>query len=56
MSQQGCVEVPMLILPYPQGGVVADQSVQRWTVSSLVHTHEFRTRTSEYLQYSCSGA
>jgi len=20
MSQQGCVEVPMLILPYPQGG------------------------------------
>ena len=31
-------------------------SVQGWTLASLVYTREFRTRTSEYLQYSCSSA
>ena len=54
MSQQGCVAMPMLIIPYPQGGWWFVATVQRWTVWNA--SCEFSAGTSEYLQYSCSHA
>ena len=53
MSQQGCVEVPMHILPHPLGMMVRSKCPMS-DGQSLVHTHKFSARTSEHWRCSCS--
>ncbi len=53
ISQQGCVAMPMLIIPIPLGWW-SYQSVRHRTVQSLVSTHKFSARTSEHWRCSCS--